>query len=76
MIRIFKNNSMMAQQPYHRIENFKAEHLFFTDILKELHCGMANKVDFSNEKYINEKRMKRGVMENIVTAYSDIFTKG
>ena len=76
MLRIIKNNSMMAQQPYYRYENFKAEYLFFTDILKELHCGMANEVDFSNKKYKNEKRRKRGVMENIVSAYSDIFTKG
>ena len=66
------------------------EYLLFIEILRYQRCGQQNvntKVNISRNsiknigvskivRYGNSKRRKRGVMENIVSAYSDIVTKG
>ena len=70
--------------------SLKSGYLFFVDILIQLHCGTGNanatidfaghymphNVDFEENEYSKIKRKKRGVMENIVSAYSQIVTKG
>ena len=70
--------------------SLKLEYLFFVDVLIQLHCGIENSnatIDFTaqytpkNEDFEKKdnnkfKREKRGVMENIVSAYSQIVTKG
>ena len=79
----FYNNSNWRQ-------SLEAEYLLFIDVLKYQRCDRDIAMDISNysgndqsnlllgreENNKNEKRRKRGVMENIVSAYSDVFTKG
>ena len=62
---------------------FNFEYSFLVDVLRHLHCGNTMKVkqpDVSPSDGIHYeekiKRKRRGVMENIVSAYSKVFTKG
>ena len=74
-----RNTTLIAQ-------SVTPEYLFFVDILTQLYCGARNtnvsdhdipkKVSFKGKGYRKVKRRRRGVMENIVSAYSEIFTKG
>ena len=67
---------MISQNQFHNIEGVKAENAFLSDILRHLKCPQSYKENFVSKNYETGYRMKRGVMENIVSAYSDIFTKG
>ena len=67
---------MMSQNQFHDLEGVKAEFTFLSDILKHIKCPQSFKDNVESPNYENGYRMKRGVMENIVSAYSDIFTKG
>ena len=67
---------MISQTQFYDLEGVKAENAFFSDILKHLKCPQSYKDNFVTKNYETRYRMKRGVMENIVSAYSDIFTKG
>ena len=63
---------------------------FFVDILIQLHCNPSNigitKASYAEQRSnitptkgnanVTSARTRRGVMENIVSAYTDIFTKG
>ena len=65
-------------------------YLFLVDILMQLHCNstdasvakvtdvnyIPNIAPIDSEEIVTATRKKRGVMENIVSAYADIFTKG
>ena len=62
---------------------FYPEYSFLVDVLRHLHCGNTIKgkqPDVSPSDVIHYekkiKRKRRGVMENIVSAYSKVFTKG
>ena len=59
------------------------EYSFLVDVLRHLHCGnmiKGRQPDVGPLDAINYeekiKRKRRGVMENIVSAYSKVFTKG
>ena len=57
------------------------EYSFLVDVLRHLHCGnmiKGRQPDVSSSAVIHyeEKRKRRGVMENIVSTYSKVFTKG
>ena len=71
-----KSDVMMPQTSFYGFTDIKTEYAFFTDILKHLKCPQSYKDNFATTEYEIGDRMKRGVMENIVSAYSDIFTKG
>ena len=75
MTIIVKPYSAIAQTHFNGSETFKEEYSFFIDILRQQQCPQSNTKYSPKRKYENGKRMKRGVMENIVSAYSDIFTK-
>ena len=62
---------------------FNPEYSLLVDVLKHLHCGniiKGRQPDVSPSDVIhyeeNMKRKRRGVMENIVSAYSKVFTQG
>ena len=62
---------------------FDPEYSFLVDVLRHLHCGNTIKgrqpdIGLSDVIHYREKikRKRRGVMENIVSAYSKVFTKG
>ena len=67
---------MMPQTSFYSFTDIKTEYAFFIDIMKHLKCPQSGEVNFTTTEYKNGTRTKRGVMENIVSAYSDIFTKG
>ena len=71
-------------------QSVKVEYRLFANILKKRQCEETNRyattssfgnsqndIDYlKKRKYSKMSRRKRGVMENIVSAYSDIFSKG